>query len=196
MFRQNQDEKDKPMNTAELTKHLNELISGWENEVVEFKQAGDGYSTSDIGKYYSALANEANLRGLERGWLVFGVDNQTRGVVGSDFRPESERLQSLKHQISQGSEPSVTLREIHELQHSDGRVLLLEIPAAPRGLPIAWNGHYYARAGESLTALGLDKQDEIRHQAVEEDWTAQIVSDASIEDLSDEAIACRPTLLG
>ncbi len=55
-----------------------------ENEVVEFKQASDGYSTDDIGKYFSALANEANLRGANGGWLVFGVNNKTRGVVGTD----------------------------------------------------------------------------------------------------------------
>jgi ATP-dependent DNA helicase RecG len=41
-------------------------------------------------------------------------------------------------------------------------LLLFEVPAAPRGIPIAWKGHYFARAGESLTSLGLDKQDEIR----------------------------------
>lgn len=62
-------------------------------------------------------------------------------------------------QISEGTEPSITLRDIHELQTPLGRVLLLEIPAAPQGMPIAWKGHYYARAGESLTHLGLDKQD-------------------------------------
>jgi predicted HTH transcriptional regulator len=55
------------------------------------------------------------------------------------------------------TEPSITFRNIHEFAHSDGRVIFFEIPAAPRGLPIAWKGHYFARAGESLTHLGLDK---------------------------------------
>jgi len=176
------------MDPGDLTNLLKQLVERWENELVEFKNVGDNYSTSEIGKYYSAIANEANLHGLERGWFVFGVDNRSRRIVGSEYRTDPQRLQNLKHQISQGTEPSVTVREIHELQHPDGRVLLLEIPAAPRGMPIAWNGHYFARAGESLTALGLDKLDEIRHQSAEEDWTAQVVADASIEDLSDEAI--------
>ena len=60
---------------------LSDLISRWENEVIEFKNVGDSYSTSDIGKYFSALANEANLRDAEKAWLVFGVDNKTRGVI-------------------------------------------------------------------------------------------------------------------
>ena len=29
---------------------LSALISRWENEVIEFKNVGDSYSTSDIGK--------------------------------------------------------------------------------------------------------------------------------------------------
>ncbi len=42
------------------------LIDGWENEVVEFKRANRDVRTSDIGRYFSALANEANLRGASR----------------------------------------------------------------------------------------------------------------------------------
>jgi ATP-dependent DNA helicase RecG len=165
------------------------LIERWENEVVEFKRAGDGYSTDDIGKYFSALANEANLRDHDRAWLVFGVDNKTRKVVGTDYRLEPARLQSLKMQMAEATEPSVTLRNIHELAHPDGRVLLLEIPAAPLGLPVAWKGHYYARAGESLTSLGLDKFDEIRGQTGNSDWSAQAVPGAMLAHLDDTALA-------
>ena len=66
------------MTPAELAVLLHELIAGWENEVVEFKEANDNFSTSDIGKYFSALSNEANLSGADAGWLVFGVNNSTR----------------------------------------------------------------------------------------------------------------------
>ena len=164
------------------------LIERWENEVVEFKRAGGGYSTDDIGKYFSALANEANLRDQDRAWLVFGVDNKTRKVVGTDYRPEPARLQSLKMQMAEATEPSITLRNIHELAHPDGRVLLLEIPAAPLGLPVAWKGHYYARAGESLTSLGLDKFDEIRGQTGNSDWSAQAVPGATLAHLDTDAL--------
>jgi ATP-dependent DNA helicase RecG len=167
---------------------LTDLIASWENEVIEFKQAGKDYSTDDIGKYFSALANEANLRGEEAAWLVFGVHNKTRQVVGSDFRPQFERLQSTKMQIAENTEPSITFRDIHELQATNGRVVFFEIPAAPRGLPISWKGHYYARAGESLTHLGLDKQDEIRQQTMLSDWSAQIIPDASITHLDESAL--------
>lgn len=155
------------MDQTALHSLLTSLIATWENEVVEFKEVGDSYSVSDIGKYFSALSNEANLRGQEKAWLVFGVNNNTRAITNSDYRPEPERLQSTKKQIADGTEPNISFRHIHEYHTLEGgRVILFEIPAAPRGMPISWNGHYYARAGESLTALPLDKQDEIRQQTM------------------------------
>ena len=80
------------MDHAELNTLLTDLIATWESEVVEFKQAGHDYNTDKIGEYFSALANEANLRGVDRAWLVFGVNNKTRSVAGTDYRPEPERL--------------------------------------------------------------------------------------------------------
>lgn len=176
------------MDQASLPALLDELIATWENEVVEFKQAGNDYDTDKIGEYFSALSNEANLRGVERAWLVFGVNNKTRAVVGSDYRPEPERLQGLKNQIAQATEPSITLRNIHVLNHAHGRVVLMEVPPAPRGMPIAWKGHYYARAGESRTSLGLDKLDEIRQQTLLTDWTAQLVRGATMQHLDEQAL--------
>lgn len=176
------------MDKTTLKALLGRLIARWEGEVVEFKQAGKDYDTDKIGRYFSAMANEANLRSEDGAWLVFGVDNATRTVVGTDYRPEAERLQSLKIQISSDTEPSITLRDIHELHTAQGRVLLLEIPAAPQGMPIAWKGHYYARAGESLTHLGLDKLDELRGQVGAADWTAQQVPGATLADLDKTAL--------
>ena len=74
------------MTPAELNSLLEQLIATWENEVVEFKQAGNDYDTDKIGEYFSALSNEANLRSTEHAWLVFGINNKTRAVVGSDYR--------------------------------------------------------------------------------------------------------------
>ena len=155
---------------------------------MEFKQVEKDYDTDKLGRYFSALANEANLRGLEKAWLVFGVNNNTRALVGTDYRPEPGRLQGLKIQISNDTEPSLTFRNIFEFQSSARRIILLEIPASPRGMPIAWKGHYHARAGESLVAMGLDKLDEMRQQTMATDWSAQTVPNATIDDLDDVAV--------
>ena len=177
------------MTQVELQQKLDELIAGWENECVEFKETNDNYSTSDIGKYFSALANEANLKTKESGWLVFGVRNRDRSVVGTTFREERERLHATKKQIADGTDPSTTFREIHELTDRSGsRVVMLEVPPAPRGMPIGWNGHYYARDHESLAALSIAKLDEIRAQTAGHDWSAGIVASASLADLDPDAI--------
>jgi ATP-dependent DNA helicase RecG len=91
-------------------------------------------------------------------------------------------------QIADGAEPSVTFRNIHELFLPEGRVVLFEIPAAPRGIPVAWQGHFYGRAASSLTSLGVDKLDEIRQQTLSTDWSAQIVAGATIADLDEAAV--------
>lgn len=177
------------MTRDELQAQLQALIARWEDECVEFKEANDTYSTADIGKYFSALSNEANLRGRSSGWLVLGVRNRDRAIVGTSYREQHDRLQGLKQQIAQGAGPSSTFREIHELVTDAGRVLLLEVPPAPRGIPISWSDHYYARHGESLAGLSLDKQDEIRRQGADDDWSAVLCEDASLSDLDPAAIA-------
>lgn len=176
------------MTFEELNSLLQKLLDTWENEIVEFKRVDNDYDTDKIGEYFSALSNEANLRNVEQAWLVFGVDNNAREVVGSGYRMEEERLQSLKNQIAQATESSITLRDIYVLEHPLGRVVLFEIPPAPRGIPIAWKGHYYARAGESRTSLGLDKLDEIRQQTLQQDWSAQVVIAATVDDLDEVAL--------
>ena len=156
---------------------LYHLIGNWENETIEFKEASKDFDTDKIGRYVSALSNEANLSECGSAWLVFGVRNKSREVVGTDYRIESERLNSLKIQIKDGTEPSMTFRD------------MFEIPSAPQGMPIAWKGQCFARAGESLIPLSFDKQDSIRRQDHLLDWTAQVVDDASVSDLSPEAVA-------
>ncbi|MCL2737073.1 MAG: ATP-binding protein [Propionibacteriaceae bacterium] len=105
------------MTQQDLLSLLDQLIAGWESETVEFKEASRDYSTDKIGSYFSALSNEANLRGADSAWLILGVRDKSHTVVGTDYRPEIERQQSLKWQITQGTEPSVTFRNVYEATH-------------------------------------------------------------------------------
>ncbi|HCW0489706.1 TPA: putative DNA binding domain-containing protein [Pseudomonas aeruginosa] len=168
---------------------LQRLLTGsGENEVVEFKEAKNSYDFDKLGRYFSALSNEANLKGLPSAWLVFGVkDNQQ--VVGTRYREQPKQLQSLKKEVADKVSQRLTFIEIHTVLHPAGRVLLLEIPAAPQGLPVAWEGHYYGRDGESLGPLSLEEIERIRNQNRLQDWSAGICHGATLDDLSDEAIA-------
>lgn len=168
---------------------LQRLLEGnGESEVVEFKEAKNGYDFTKLGKYFSALSNEANLKGLPSAWLVFGVkDNQQ--VVGSQFRVALKDLQSLKKEVADKVSQRLSFIEIYTVLHPAGRVLLFEIPAAPQGLPVTWEGHYYGRDGESLGPLSLEEIERIRSQNRLQDWSAGICPGASLADLSAEAIA-------
>ena len=82
---------------AELKEKIHEMLKDFETEVVEFKEANNSYSFKDIGKYFSALGNEANIRGKSEGWLIFGITNKGE-FKGTDYR-KSGNLQSLKKEI-------------------------------------------------------------------------------------------------
>lgn len=167
---------------------FNELRYHHEDEVVEFKKAENNFDFDDLGKYFSALSNEANLRDKAFAWLAFGVHDKTREILGTSFKNSMKSLQKLKQDLSQHTTDNHTFREIYELKVEGKRVLLFQIPATPRGLPMAWKGHFYARRGESLGALDMGKYEEIRRQVVDEDWSKEIVEGATIEDLDPEAI--------
>ena len=160
-----------------------------ETEWVEFKQAKQSFSFKELGQYFSALSNEANLMRQPRSWLVFGVHDQSRQIIDTHYRPDRPSLDSLKHEISEQTTNGTTFVEIHELQTEQGRVIMFEIPPAPPGIPIAWKGHYYGRNGESLVALSLQELEQIRSQVAQEDWTAAICEAATIDDLDEVAVA-------
>ncbi|MFN3998600.1 RNA-binding domain-containing protein [Algoriphagus sp.] len=160
-----------------------------ENEIVEFKEAKNGYDFTKLGKYFSALSNEANLKGKTYAWLVFGVENKKHDIVGTQYRPQRKDLDKLKSEIGDKTTNRITFIEIYELKVPEGRVVMFQIPAAPKGFPIAFDGHYYGRDNEALSPLNLEEIERIRAQATTEDWSAAIVSGATLDDLDEEAIA-------
>lgn len=178
------------MTADQLNSILDSLCSlSSENEIVEFKEAKNNYDFSKLGKYFSALSNEANLKGISCAWLVFGVEDKKHQIVGSQFRASRKDLDSLKGEIAKKSTNNISFIEIHEIIKSEGRVILFQIPAAPKGIPIAFDGHFYARDGEELAPLNIEKIERIRAQNIKEDWSAVIVPEANIEDLDEDAIA-------
>ena len=109
--------------------------------------------------------------GTDRAWLIFGVRDADHVVVGSRFRIGVESLRKLKDEVGNHLTPRITFSEIHEVETEGKRVVMFEIPAAPRGIPIAWKGHYYGRDHEATHALALDKLERIRAQAGVADWS-------------------------
>ena len=130
------------MTVEELTNILDSLLTlPAETEVVEFKRAERNFDDRDLGQYFSALSNEANLKGVSRAWLVFGVENHTHEVVGSQYKNSRPALDAMKKKIADQTTGRHTFVEIHELQYRNGkRVVMFEIPPAPQGIPIDYQG--------------------------------------------------------
>ena len=160
-----------------------------ENEIVEFKKAETNFDIDELGKYFSALSNEANLRERECGWIVFGVWDKKHQVLGTTFKDGEVALNKLKNDMSQHTTDNLIFQDIVPLEIEGKRVLLFQVPASPRNIVMRWKGIAYGRNGESLKPLNQAKQDAIRQQSPIPDWTAQLLPNATIEDLDDLAIA-------
>lgn len=159
-----------------------------ETEWLEFKEAKNNFDFNDLGEYFSAISNEANLKSQHSGWIIFGVkDKSPREIVRTQYRLDIASLNSLKHEIAKQTN-GLTFQEIYELSLPEGRVLMFQIPSAPAGMPTSWKGHYYGRDGESLTSLSMQEIETIRHQIEILDWSAQICHEATIDDLDVEAL--------
>ena len=105
------------------------------------------------------------------------------------FRPSRKDLDSLKGEIAKRTTNHITFIEIYELLFHHCRVVMFQIPPAPRGIPVAFDGHYFGRNGEELSALNIEEIERIRCQSNLSDWSASIISDATIEALDPKAIA-------
>lgn len=166
---------------------LNDILSlPSENELVEWKEAKNNFDFDDLGRYFSALSNEANLGNKKSAWFVFGVKND-KSIVGTNYRTDTVKLNDLKLEVAKQT-GGISFTEIHVTFKDKKRIIIFEIPAAPRGIPVPWQGHYYARNNNSLAPLNMEKIERIRDQSKLKDWSAQICDNATINDLDVEAI--------
>jgi ATP-dependent DNA helicase RecG len=159
-----------------------------ETEWIEFKEEGVDFEL--IGRYVSALSNEANLNEKPEGWLIFGVtDKYPRKIIGSKFHETPPGLDKLKQKISQHTNHGLTFSSIHELKTPDGRIVMFRIPPATRGVPTEWKGRVYGRVHDSLEPLTLNEIERIRDQGATLDWSARVCRKATTADLDPAAIA-------
>lgn len=172
----------------DIAKKLQQFLSANdESEILEYKEAKEKFDLNKLGKYFSALSNEANLIGKREAWLVFGVKDD-KSIVGTNFRRDTKSLNNLKAEVANLTTNRITFKEIYETELDGKRVVLFQIPSAPLGIPIAWKGHYYGRDSSELHPLNLEEIERIRNKNNDLDWSIQICEDATIEDLSAQAI--------
>jgi ATP-dependent DNA helicase RecG len=176
--------------TDEMVDKVRRLLADVESEIVEYKSAKNNFDSDNLGKYFSALSNEANLRHADAGWLLFGVRDD-RTLCGTGYRKEGQipsiGLRRLKHDIALHANNGMTFEEIYEIDIDGKRIVVFQIPPATFASPTTWRGIPWSRENESLVQMPQFKLEAIYSQS-RPDWSRQIAYDATIDDLDSEAI--------
>jgi len=159
-----------------------------ETEWLEFK--ANRYEPQELGEYLSALANSACLHGKPKGYLVFGVENASHAVVGTDFDPERTKAkgnQPLLIWLAVGLQPNVGFEHFITAVSGKRVVLFAVNPAFDR--PVNFYGAAFVRVGSSKTALVAHPEKERAIWSRRADWTARVCERATLDDLDPAAIA-------
>jgi ATP-dependent DNA helicase RecG len=159
-----------------------------ETEWLEFKR--NHYEPKLLGEYLSALANAVCLAGQPRGYLVFGIDNETHEVVGTRFDPYTVKAkgnQDLLLWLATGLRPNTGF-ETHIVEHPGGRVVLFEIGPA-RDQPVSFYGAPFIRVGSSKTELAKHPEKARAIWMQGRDWSGDVCEAATLADLDPEAVA-------
>lgn len=176
------------MNAQELTALLERLRrEPRETEWLEFKDSH--FEPQLLGEYLSALANAACLAGKPRGYLVFGVQDKTHAVIGTDFDPYAAKgkgNQDLLIWLAMGLQPNVGF-EVRVLEHAKGKVVFFEVgPAWDR--PVSFYGTAFIRVGASKTEIRKHPERERAIWTRRTDWSGQVCEGATLVDLDPAAL--------
>ena len=177
------------MNNTQLVKLLKELVSlPSETTWVEFKKGKGAITNEQIGEYISALSNGATLANKPFGYLVWGIQDKTQQIIGTNFSfaYAKQGNQDLELWLRNLLHPKIKF-EIHEFLSDDLEIVLIKIPAA-RGEPTNFQKKPYIRIGSNKTDLRNFPEHMRLIYNSEEDWSARIVEEASLHDLSPDAL--------
>ena len=122
-----------------------------ETDWVEFK--ANYRDPHAIGEYISALANAAALHGKAHAYMLWGIENGTHVIVGTDFAPSAAKKgnEPLETWLLRLLNPRIDFH-FHEIMADAGRVVLLEIDRASRH-PVAFESIEYIRVGSTTRKL-------------------------------------------
>lgn len=140
------------MTEMELYKLLQNLITlPKENEWVEFKRSN--FNPEEVGRIISALSNGARLHNQSNGYLIFGIEDETQTIAGTDinFKSIKKGNEEIEHWLSQGLEPKIDFK-VYDFKYEDKNIVLFEIPAAI-GRPTKFMGRGYIRVGSITREL-------------------------------------------
>lgn len=163
------------MTELELNTRLDQIRAvPKENEWIEYKV--NNMDPDEVGKRISALANSACLLGVPYGYLVFGVEDGTRRVVGTDkhFGEQKKGNEELENWLIQRLDPRIDFR-VYDFNRGAMKISLIEIPAAI-SQPVRFTNIAYVRIGSYTKKLNdfPQKERKIWRNRPEEKWESKI----------------------
>ena len=155
-------------------------------EFKNLKNDFNGHEKADVISYVSALAN------MEGGHLVVGVEDKTLKIVGTDTYNYDVQKARLRLVSQCTNLPSEGLH-VEEFITSDTykTVWVVHVPRHQNRQPVYAHNKAWQRLDDSLIAMTPERLNAILEEQlfVPEDWSAEIVANASLSDLDELAVA-------
>ena len=162
-------------------------------EFKNLKNSFCGNEKDDVISYVSAIAN------MEGGHLVIGVKDKTLEIVGTDisrltFNGQPANTQSatfkLTEQCTYLSSEGLSIEEF-VTDDTNKRVWIIHIPKHLPRRPVLAHKKAWQRIEDSLVEMTSERMSVILEEPIytTKDWSAEIVADATIDDLDEVAIA-------
>ena len=162
-------------------------------EFKNLKNSFCGDEKNDVISYVSAIAN------MEGGHLVIGVKDKTLEIVGTDisrltFNGQPANTQSASYKLTEQctylSSEGLSIEEFIT-DDTNKRVWIIHIPKHLPRRPVLAHKKAWQRIEDSLVEMTSERMSVILEEPIytAKDWSAEIVHDATIDDLDEVAIA-------
>ncbi len=134
-----------------------------EYEWFDFKE--NWFSKDEIGEYISAISNGAALCGKEYGYIVWGIEDEVKNIVGTNINFDKDiDNEPYKHYLARNLKPSIAF-EVKEFSYQDKRIVMLIIPSA-KSVPVTYMKEKYIRIGSSKEKLSRYPEWEMKLNSV------------------------------
>ena len=158
----------------------------WEwKEFSHLKHAAKGKEGADIVSYISAISN------MKGGSLIIGVKDKTLEIIGIyDFHNyTTENIKKTLLEVCTNL-PSEGLEVTEYVTEDTGKIVwVIDIPKHQSRLPVYAHKKLWQRVGDSLVEMRKERLNAILDEVIIlDDWSAEIIDDASIADLDEFAL--------
>jgi len=164
-----------------LVRELSKLPN--ETEWVEFKC--NNSNPERIAQYISGLSNAATLWDKPKAYLVWGINDETHKIIGTDFdyRKAKKGAEELEVWLSKMINPKINFKFFDIPMDDNVNVVLLEIPSAEIE-PTKYGTSAYIRIGSNLKPLvgNRDKEMELWRKFDTTPYELRIAKENTSED--------------